>query len=92
MTYTRSCPLCIPMDLGDPSKWMRHPKRPECLPSDLRNTLLILNTAIDHLNTQLLTLVNISEMPCNMLFRKDFHCVSCSYGFVKLPCRIHAVN
>ncbi|GFT79863.1 uncharacterized protein TNCV_4597841 [Trichonephila clavipes] len=50
---------------------MRHPTRPEVLHIGSRNTLLNLDTSAGHQNPQTLTLLNIFEMPCNVLLRKD---------------------
>ncbi|GBN35466.1 hypothetical protein AVEN_185696-1 [Araneus ventricosus] len=47
-----SCPLCIPTDWDNSSKTMRHPTRRELLPSGSRNTLLTLDTSIDHITPQ----------------------------------------
>ncbi|GBL95790.1 hypothetical protein AVEN_715-1 [Araneus ventricosus] len=52
ITYTHSCPLCIPMDWDNSSRTMRLPTRRELLPSGSRNTLLTLDTSIGHLNPQ----------------------------------------
>ncbi|GBN91478.1 hypothetical protein AVEN_58156-1 [Araneus ventricosus] len=52
ITYTHSCPLCIPTDWDNSSRTMQHPTRGELLPSGSRNTLMTLDTSIGYLNPQ----------------------------------------
>ncbi|GFS93334.1 uncharacterized protein TNCV_2697891 [Trichonephila clavipes] len=65
---------------------MRRPIRPELLQIGSRSTLLNLDTSAGHQNPQTGTLLNISGMPCNVLFRRDLHILLLIYG---QPCRIY---
>ncbi|GBM18280.1 hypothetical protein AVEN_147408-1 [Araneus ventricosus] len=46
ITYTHSCPSCIPTDWDNSRRTMRHPMRPGLLPCGSMNTLLTLDTSI----------------------------------------------
>ncbi|GFT45895.1 uncharacterized protein TNCV_2250391 [Trichonephila clavipes] len=74
-----TCPLCITTNLGNFIRTMRHPTRPELLQSGSRGTLLNLDTSACDQNTQTRTLLNISGMPCNVLFREEIS--TSSYSF-----------
>ncbi|GBO31608.1 hypothetical protein AVEN_123555-1, partial [Araneus ventricosus] len=81
ITYTHSCPMCIPTDWDNSSRTMRHPTRRELLPSSSRNTLLTSDTSIGQLNPQRRTLLKISGMLCYMLLRRDLHHLSLLWIF-----------
>ncbi|GFV38059.1 uncharacterized protein TNCV_872661 [Trichonephila clavipes] len=52
---------------------------------------LNLDTSAGHQNPQTCALLNISGMPCNMLFRRDLHLLLLLL-IDKQSCRIHGVN
>ena len=56
-----------------------------------RNTLLSLNTSASHQIPQTWTLLNISGMLCNVLFRKGLHGLTLLRIYVQ-PCRMYGVN
>lgn len=55
------------------SRTMWYPTCREWLPNGSRNTLLTLGTSIGHQNLQTWTLLSISGLPCNVVFRRDLH-------------------
>jgi hypothetical protein len=91
-TCIYSCPLWIPMDLGNSRRTMWYPTHPELLQSCFRNTLLSLNTSVSHQTSQSWTLLSISGMPCNVLFRRENLHPLVLLQIYGQPCRMHSVN
>lgn len=76
---------------GLSSRAMRQSARRDLLPSGSRNTLLTMGTSVGHINPQTRTLLSISGMPCNVLFKRDRHLLALLW-ICGLSRRIHGVK
>lgn len=77
--------------MDNSGRTLRHHKRHELLPSCSKDTFLTLDTFIDYLNTKIWTLLNISGMHWNVLFRRGIQPLAVLW-ISGLSCRIHGDN
>lgn len=90
----KSCPFCIQTNLGNYRRTMRHFTHQELLSSCSKNRLLSLDTSIGHLNPLARTLLKISGISYNVLFRRDLYRLALLWicGFTPHSCGICGVN